>query len=491
MQLLGGACAGQQFGRARDPIVVIDKNTRKPLSARILVRDAASRDFVPSSAIVVPIGKDLWFIAEGPQPLPESAGPFTIRVEHGTEYRAVKTLATQVELERWIDMRELGYTCGEDHFHVPAVPLISMLDAEGLDFGSSMQWWNGTKFNNPKGVHADRIFLNDAEAENSWGALYLIGMREPVSIPWDRKRSNLAFAKEARQQGALICYQGGWSREVLPDALLGYVDVVNLCNNNFHRYRFMPRRQYSNLLGIPGFPEYPNTAEGMMQMNTDTYYRLLNCGLRIAAGAGTATGYKLTPAGYNRTYVKAGPHPDIVQFREAWRGGRNFVTNGPMIFLTVNDAHEPGDTIALPKSGGRVRLRASALFEQPLHAVEIVANGEVVASGVSKAETSLDVKEGMWITSRATAQDHFLSDAELEEYRTESELGGEHPTRLRFGHTSPIYVTVGGSGARVMRSVTEARLILDSFEKFARDAASEEFRAEILEPLASARVKLG
>ena len=34
----------------------------------------------------------------------------------------------------------------------------------------------------------------------------------------------------------------------------------------------------------------PNTPEGMMRMNTDTYYRLLNCGLRLAAGAGSATG---------------------------------------------------------------------------------------------------------------------------------------------------------------------------------------------------------
>ena len=70
------------------------------------------------------------------------------------------------------------------------------------------------------------------------------------------------------------------------DALLGYVDVVNVCNNNFHRHKYQPRKRYSNLLNVDGFPEYPNTPKGMIQMNCETYYRLLNCGLRLAAGAG-------------------------------------------------------------------------------------------------------------------------------------------------------------------------------------------------------------
>ena len=41
--------------------------------------------------------------------------------------------------------------------------------------------------------------------------------------------------------------------------------MVNVCNNNFLRYRFQPRAQNANLLNVPGFPEYPNTAEGMMR----------------------------------------------------------------------------------------------------------------------------------------------------------------------------------------------------------------------------------
>lgn len=317
-----------------------------------------------------------------------------------------------------------------------------------------------------------------------------------MSIPWDPSRSNLVFVKEARRQGALVCYQAGWSREVLPDALLGYVDVVNVCSNSFQRYRYQPRAQYSNLLGVKGFPEYPNTAEGMMRMNLDTYYRLLNCGLRLATGAESAAGVKSNPAGYNRAYVRTGSArsgrgPTIGQFREAWRAGRNFVTNGPMIFLTANGSREPGDTIALPREGGEIDVKATAVCDQPLRSLEIVVNGEVAAAGVSSVETRLRLRESAWMAARATAEDGFLTDSELERYRSESDLGGERPTRLRFGHTSPIYVTVGGAAVRVSRSVEEARRMLDAFGSFARATARERYRAEILEALAAARQRLG
>jgi hypothetical protein len=100
-----------------------------------------------------------------------------------------------------------------------------------------------------------------------------------------------------------VSYQGGWSREVALDALLGHVHVVNVCNNNFHLHQFQPRSRYSNLLEVDGFPVYTDTDLGMMQMNTDTYYRLLNWGLHLATGAGSACGVKQNPVGYNRAYV--------------------------------------------------------------------------------------------------------------------------------------------------------------------------------------------
>ena len=76
------------------------------------------------------------------------------------------------------------------------------------------------------------------ENENDWGALYLINLKEPYSYADNPGMPNLAVAQYGRAQGALVCYQSGWSREVLIDALLGFVDVVNVCNNNFHMHRY-------------------------------------------------------------------------------------------------------------------------------------------------------------------------------------------------------------------------------------------------------------
>jgi hypothetical protein len=452
-----------------DRLTIVDRATGKSLSARVLARDSSGGDYIPEGAVEVPISHDRWFVYRTPINLPDR--PFNFRIEHGTEYRPLKTTSTHAALERWIDMRSLGYSCGEDHLHVAAGSLAAMLDAEGLDFGASLEWWNGPKLEVPP--HPDpRISPYDAEVENAWGAVYLNGLREPISIPWDTKRSNLPFVREARRQEALIAYQGGWSREVLLDALLGYVDVVNICNNNFHRYRYQPRPQNSNLLGVPGFPEYPDTAEGMMLLNMESYYRLLNCGLRLAAGAGSATGAKTTPAGYNRSYVLAGRNSTIEKFHEAWRNGRNFVTNGPMIFLTVDGSH----------------IKAMAICDQPLRSLDVIVNGEVIASGIARVETKLAAKGNYWVAARATAEDRFLTDAELAQYHSESGRGGERPTRLRFGHTSPVYI---GGPVRVKRSVQEARRMLDAFERFATAASSEQYRAEILAGLPTARAKLG
>jgi hypothetical protein len=326
--------------------------------------------------------------------------------------------------------------------------------------------------------------------------VYLIGLKRPLRLPADPRRSHLPFVRTAREQGALICYQGGWSREVLLDALLGYVDVVNVCNNNFHRHKYQPRRQYSNLLNLDGFPDYSDTPEGMMRMNTDTYYRLLNCGLRLAAGAGSAPGAKTTPAGYNRSYMRLEGTITATGFLEAWRAGRNFVTDGPTIFLTVNGSNSPGAVIALPKSGGLLRASARAACNQSLRSLEIVVNGVVAAHASERAQghewqvdLTTNVEHGSWIAARATAEDRLLSDEELARY-VKSDGKPEKPSRLLFGHTSPVYVTVGGHSAAVPESLAQASRMLDGFERFALTAAAAQYQSEILEALRAARAKL-
>lgn len=489
---------------------ICEASSLKAIPARVRVRDSSGKDHIPAGIAAVPIAHDRWFPACGPVRIEVPAGQVSIRVERGLEYRPFKeTLAVaagrvtrrEIALDRWVNMRALGYVSGENHIHVPADELAGMLTAEDLDFGTSLSWWNGPRLETPEdcgwqmalrsGDNEIPTSLFDAEVEHAWGAVYLIGLRQPLSIPSDARRSNVPFVKAARSQGALICYQAGWSREVLVDALLGYVDVVNVCNNNFQRHRFQPRKRYSNLLDVPGLPEYSNTAEGMMRMNCETYYRLLNCGLRLAAGAGSAIGAKRTPAGYNRAYVRAGKNPTLSEFLHAWRQGRNFVTNGPMVFLHTGSGLLPGDTIDLPDRGGTVTFHLRAVSDQPLRSLELVVNGSVrgrARPGPKQREAELTVsvpiQEGSWVAALCTDEDTLLSDEELDRYEEPGQLPAE-PTRLRYAHTSPIYVSVGGEGPRVPASVEEAQRTLDAFVRFARDSAGQEYRREILDVVPS------
>jgi len=279
------------------------------------------------------------------------------------------------------------------------------------------------------------------------------------------------------------------------DALLGKVHTVNVCNNNFHQHQYQLRSNYSNLLQVPGFEVYQNTELGMFRMNMETYYRLLNWGLKIAVGAGSATGVKPVPVGYNRTYVRTEPKGTIEDFYRNWKAGRNFVTNGPLLFLKAEEQIRPGDSIEMKKSGGEVKLNVSVKSRQPLTSVEIILNGVVAHifelddvhqfNGI----TSIPIKKGCWIAARCTSNDRWLSDEELAPFSRGkvTDRFPTRPSRLRFAHTSPIYVNVGGKGAAVPKSIREGMRMMEQLKRFAKENADAGYLASTLEAIDEAK----
>jgi hypothetical protein len=233
----------------------------------------------------------------------------------------------------------------------------------------------------------------------------------------------------------------------------------------------------------------------MMQMNTDTYYRLLNCGLKLAAGAGSATGAKETPVGYNRAYIRSAPGDGIDEVLGHWKAGRNFVTNGPMLFFSSGEGLEPGDSLLFDGKLEKT-FRVKAISDSPLDLIEIVVNGNVVrsfqAGGVTNysEEVTLVLDESSWVCARCTDRDILLDDEELEAYRGPRITLYQDPNRLRFAHTSPIYFIKGGVGIAVEASIREGLAMLEKFREFAGEKAAPEFRDEILEATDRARILL-
>jgi hypothetical protein len=99
----------------------------------------------------------------------------------------------------------------------------------------------------------------------------------------------------------------------------------------------------------------------------------------------------------------------------------------------------------------------------------------------------IQVAEGCWIAARCVAYDQLLSDHELAVYANGE---SEQPSRLRYAHTSPIYVTVNGKGAAVRESIDEGQRMLNQFEVFARHECDKAHLESTLAAINSARQRL-
>ena len=86
------------------------------------------------------------------------------------------------------------------------------------------------------------------------------------------------------------------------------------------------------------------------------WYRLLNCGFRIPASAGTdcrINSYFMRPAGGFRTYVKQpGMVNDPSAFVQNLRQGKSFVTNYPLLLDFMVDGQEAGSMINMTGPSG-------------------------------------------------------------------------------------------------------------------------------------------
>jgi hypothetical protein len=498
-------------------LLVIDSEGRK-LPARVLLRPVGQDCLMPNDAVELRIFTERWFMCDGNVVIDVPPGTVEVRVERGLEYGRIRQnleippdgLRQTFRLARWVDLRAMGYRSGENHVHIDTLRLGPMLVCEDLDFGSSLTWWRGPdpKRPIPPGSGHIRMLtyagrsvaasIYDSELEYPWGAAYITGATQPMSIEAVRERPNFDYLRAGVEAGAIVHYQGGYSREVLLDALLGLVHTVNICNNNFGLHNFQPRSRNSNLLKVEGLPEYGDTPEGMMRLNMESYYRLLNCGLKLAAGAGTACDVKRAPVGYNRAYVHAPGEPTIHEFYKAWAAGRNFVTNGPIVFLRSTSGAQPGDEISLRAGGGKVRFSARVLSDCPLTTAELVVNGEVRHAfpirdrSRMEAEVEVELQRGSWVALRATARDDLLSDSELARYTHLPDSAGlrARPSRLRFAHTSPVYVQVGGRGTAVPAAIEDARRMLDALEQYAARATLDVHRPTMRSALVDARRRL-
>jgi hypothetical protein len=258
---------------------------------------------------------------------------------------------------------------------------------------------------------------------------------------------NAVACKELRDSGATIGYAhparttfpDDWStdgffayprsveaRELVADAALGLVDSVDVIS--------------------------PFDHEGSAFL----YHRLLSCGLRLAATAGTDVFLSLSrmpvmsnPPGWGRVYAQLdGKALSVENFQDAVRAGRTIVTNGPWLTVEV-DGHGPGSVLDLP-AGNRIPVVARTTGPGVERLAIVGPDGvhcEQTGGGELRTEIALDGPT--WIAAMAQGpENRDTLDSSV------------------FAHTSAVYVDVAGE--RVARR-TDAQWclgLLDRLEAF-------------------------
>jgi TolB protein len=422
-----------------------------------------------------------YFHARGTATLRLPAGTYTVEAVRGLEYAPVirtvtvgpgGSAAERLTMQRLMDLPARGWWSGDLHVHMNyggvyrADPARLRFQAEAEDLhvvenlivNKEQRIPDVALFRGgPDPVSTLRtIVTHDEEFHTSyWGHTSHIGLTRHLILPNYAGYANTAAASlfpdnafvsdQAHAQGGLSGYVHPFDPPA-PDPSsadpLTYALPVDVALGKV------------DYLEVMGFSDHLATA--------GDWYRLLNAGFRIPAGAGTDAMTNFAslrgPVGMNRVFVRSGPALQYRSWLAALKAGRTFVSNGPLLSFTLN-GQEAGDELTLPAGVHQLVARVSLRSMVPVEHLEIVANGIVLAQiplteGGTRADAviPLPVTRSGWLTLRAWsgAPAHPVLDG--------------YP----FATTSPIYVIVGG---RPIRNVEDARYFARWVERL--EAAAE------------------
>jgi Tol biopolymer transport system component len=309
----------------------------------------------------------------------------------------------------------------------------------------------------------NRWLLHGQEFHTSyWGHLALLNLTHNFLLPDYAAYANTAASSPfptnavveelAHQQQAMAGYAHPFDIEIDPagdptlthgqpldealelpiDAALGKVDYVEVLGFSDHR------------------------------MTASVWYRLLNCGFRLPAGAGSDTMANYAslrgPVGLTRVYAgipkdASSPAPLI----EALKHGHTFATNGPLLGFTLG-GKAPGEELRFPAGENKVTYSAWLRSFVPVDHLELVCNGKVVRDLTPKGDLqSADAKGTISIAQTGWCVLRASSDKP------------EHPVLddYVYATTSPIYVSVVGS---VSKSADDAAFFIAWIDRLVEGA---------------------
>jgi hypothetical protein len=387
------------------------------------------------------LGGDTFAYLPGEFQIELPVGDVFVELHKGFEYEPTrkklnietKTRELTLKVRRFSRMREKGFVTADTHVHFLS-PQTAWLEGqcEGLNLVNLLasQW--GKLFTNVGDITGKLsgcseqdtiVFVGTENRHHMLGHISMLGTQGMPVFPmctggpgeaWFGDadiRSQADWADECRAKGGVVIrpHFPSPNCEVAADIVTGKVDAVEV------------------------------RAFGIINDTLDSspireWYRYLNCGYRVPAAGGTDKMSAGMPVGGVRTYAQLDPNDEFNfdNWGKAVRAGRTFTTSGPLIGITA-DGREVGDEIRMPASGGTIETEAWAVCAQPIHGLEIIHNGKIVAKTSStEGAKRLELKEKIkidgsgWLAARCYSYHRVWH---------------VWPVNVA-AHTSPIYVVV-------------------------------------------------
>lgn len=458
-------------GRNWVETVVIDEDTAEPVPCRVHFRSADGVPYQPHGhhshlhsnldTWHVDVGGDLrlgqtsYAYIDGRCQGWLPRGEVLVDVARGFEYEPLRQRLTiapgqqrlELRLRRWTNMNQQRWFSGDTHVHFLSTQgSLREARSEDLNIVNLLQSQWGSLFTNTEDFTGEPavsrdgqtiVWANQENRQHMLGHMILLGLKEPI-YPWCSDGPD-----ESELGGTMETTLSAWA-----DACHAQGGTVILPH--------FPRPN-----GEPAVLVSTGRADAVEMITADPYnhleyYRYLNAGYRIPLVGGTDKMSSEVAVGQYRTYVRI---PSDEEFSyDSWcrnlRQGRTFLSGGPLLEFSVEGALV-GDTVRLPSGGGTVSVRAVARSIFPIHTLQLILNGEVVAqTDAASGSRELALEERVSIS-----EDSFLcARVGGPEYKHRQ----HHDVWQRgiFAHTSPIYVACGEDWQRGSRASLQYMLTL-------------------------------
>jgi hypothetical protein len=367
-------------------------------------------------------------------------GDVIVDVARGFEYDPLRTRVRiepgqrelTLRIKRWSNMNAEGWYSGDSHVHfLSSQGAVTEAAGEDLNVVNLLQSQWGSLFTNTEDFIGEPnvarsgdtiVYVSQENRQHVMGHLILWGLKEPV-MPWCSDGPG-----EAELGGTLEVPMAEWADRCRAQG--GSVVIPHLPSPN----------------GEPAALIATGRADAVEMLRHGTYmhgeyYRYLNCGYKLPLVGGTDKMSSDVPVGIYRTYVQIPKNEPFTydNWCKYMAAGRTFHSGGPLIRFSV-DGHEVGDTVQLPGNGGTVEVVAEAESVVPIHTLEVVQEGRVVASveeakGTRKLRLKAAVKvEGhSWLAARCSGPGYEQSVPHFDGWG-----------RGIMAHTSPVYLACGG-----------------------------------------------